>query len=300
MFHAAENLKNPIQALYAIAFGGGENGGVERRTLESDEGIFDVHRRARQPDPLANPAAVQGVLSELKGRCPVLVGFSDRKLRKLLLAVRHRETYTATETRRGRPANFDRGLIEEVSRGLKSILERQTEDRISVQTFIGHYLPILDWPEEIQTALIRGDLNRLESAQVARITAGRLGVKEREAMKIRAEIIANHVRSSGSQTTLRERAREVLGELTLVTSEKMLEAVQRVDELLEINPDDRRHLFYEQMKDIFFALRDIQPEEIDDEALSLLMRRADELMEVVHTIRRRRKQKARPAGQFHF
>src|SRR5262249_24290871 len=220
--------------------------------------------------------------------------------RKLLFAVRHKETYTATETRRGRPANFDQVLIEEVSRSLKSILQRQTEDRISVQTFVGHYMPILDWPDDIQIALTRGDLNRLESAQVARITAGRLGVKEREALKVRAEIIVNHVRSRGSQNSLREKVREVLGELTLVTSEKMLEAVRRVDEMLEVNPDDRRHLFYEQMKDIFFALRDIQPEEIDDEALGRLMRRTDELMEVIHSIWRRRKQKERPASQFHF
>ncbi|MGH8710441.1 MAG: hypothetical protein ACREVA_03890 [Burkholderiales bacterium] len=140
-------------------------------------------------------------------------------------------------------------------------------------------------------ALDRRDLSRLEAAQVARITADRLGVKQREAKRIRDEIISNHTRSGGSQNALREKVREALGELTLVTSEKMTEAVERVDDLLRVDPSDRRHLFYEQMKDFFFALRDIQPDEIDDVTLDILVERADGLMEVIHAIQWKRKQK---------
>src|SRR5262249_55873677 len=171
-------------------------------------------------------------------------------------------------------------------------------DRISIQAFIGHYLPILDWPPDVVTALDRGDLSRLEAAQVARLTSYRLGVKPREAAKIRDEIISNHVRSEGSQTALREKVREALGELTLVSTEKMTEAIQRVDDMLRVDPEDRRHLFYEQMKDFFFALRDIRPEEIDDAMIDLMTRRADELMEVVHSIQWKRKQKEKPALKF--
>src|SRR5262249_971432 len=137
-----------------------------------------------------------------------------------------------------------------------------------------------------------------EAAQVARITAGRLGAREREAAKIRAELIANHVRFGGSQTAMREKAREISGELTLVTSEKMSEAVDRVDDLLRIGPGDLCHLFYEQMKEFFFALRDIQPEEIDDQTLERLTGRADELMEVVHAIRRKRRRAEKRAQRF--
>lgn len=257
-----------------------------------------MRRRQRHPDSLASPAAVRGVLSELRGLCPSLSAFPDRKLRKLLLAVRHQETYSATETRRGRPAHFDRELLEETGRQLKAILERETKDRISLQTFVGHYLPILDWPENVVNALVRSDLSRLEAAEAARLTADRLDVKEREARRIRDEIIANHIRTRSSQTVLRERVREALGELTVVTSEKMTEAVERVDDLLRIDPSDRRHLFYEQMKDFFFALRDIQPEEIDDATLDLLVERADELMEVVFAVQRKRKQKENASRKF--
>ena len=251
-----------------------------------------MRRRQRQPDSLANSAAVRGVLSELKERCPSLSKLPDRKFRKLLLSIRHLETYSAKDTKRGRPTLVERELLDEVRSQLKAILFRETGDRISIQTFIGHYLPILDWPEDVVRALERGDLSRLEAAQVARLTSYRLGVRLRDAAKIRGEIIGNHVRAKGSQTALREKVREALGELTLVSSEKMTEAVQQVDDLLRIDPEDRRHLFYEQMKDFFFALREIRPEEIDDAMIDLMTRRADELMEVVHSIHLKRKQQA--------
>jgi hypothetical protein len=250
-----------------------------------------MRRRQRQNDNLASLAAVQATLAELKKRCPSLSAFNDRKLRKFLLAIRHLETYPATDTKRGRPADFDRDLLEDASRHLKAILERETGGRISIQTFVGHYLPILDWPEDVVAALERRDLSRLEAVQVARITADRLGVKPREARRIRDEIAGNHIRSRGSQTALREKVREALGELTLVTTEKMTEAVEKVDDLLRVDPSDRRHIFYEQMKDFFFALRDIQPDEIDDPTLDTLVERADGLMEVIHAIQWKRKQK---------
>jgi hypothetical protein len=71
-----------------------------------------------------------------------------------------------------------------------------------------------------------------------------------------------------------------------VTTEKMMEALQRVDDLLKVDPEDRRHLFYEQMKDFFFAMWEIEPEEIDDPTLDLLTQRVDDLMEVIHFIQR--------------
>jgi hypothetical protein len=100
---------------------------------------------------------------------------------------------------------------------------------------------------------------------------------------------------------LRKKVREARGELTLVSSEKMTAAVERVDDLLRVDASDRRHLFYEQMKDLFFALRDIRPEEIDEAMIELMTRRADELMEVVHAVRsRRRKPKESLSLTFHI
>lgn len=249
-----------------------------------------MRRRRREQDDLASPKAVGAVLDELRTRCPDLRPVSEKEIVRLLRAVRHVETYPATDTRRGRPGEFPRETLLEVGRQLKAILERGTKGQISVQTFVGHYLPILEWPEDVVAALERGDINRMEAAQVARLTPHRLGLHWTQAAKVRRELVENHARVGGSQNSLRARVRELLGELPAVTSEKMIEVVQMVDDLLRVNPEDNRHLFYEQMKDFFFALRDIQPDEIDDSTLDLLMQRADELMEVIHSIQRRRKQ----------
>jgi len=246
-----------------------------------------MRRRQRQPDSLASSAAIRGVLSELKECCPSLSTLPDREFHKLLQSIRHLETYSATDTKRGRPTIFERELLDDAGSHLKAILFRNSGDRISIQTFIGHYLPILDWPEDVVRALERGDLSRLEATQVARLTAYRLGGRQREAAKIRAEIIDNHVRVKGSQTALREKVREALGELTLVSSEKMTEAVQQIDRWLRIDPKDRRHLFYEKMKELFFALREFNSEDLDETDIGEIMTSADLLSGTIHSIKQR-------------
>lgn len=257
-----------------------------------------MRRRQRQIDPLANPATIESILAELRERFPSLPRLSARNQRKLFQALRHQESYSATETKRGRPAAFDRELLGQLRSHLAAILSREAGDRISIQTFIGHYLPMLDWPEDIRASLTRNEINRFEAAQLARLSADRLGIKPKAAARLRQELMQNHVRMKGSQSTLREKVREALGEVTAVSTEKMTAAVDRVDELLRVDPEDRRHLFYEQMKDFFFALRDIEPEEIDDAVLDLLTRRADDLMEVVHSIRRKRRAKEKSQPRF--
>jgi hypothetical protein len=123
-----------------------------------------MRRRQRQPDSLASSAAIRGVLSELKECCPSLSTLPDREFHKLLQSIRHLETYSATDTKRGRPTIFARELLDDAGSHLKAILFRNSGDRISIQTFIGHYLPILGWPEDVVRALERGDLSRCRSA----------------------------------------------------------------------------------------------------------------------------------------
>ena len=69
----------------------------------------------------------------------------------------------------------------------------------------------------------------------------------------------------GSQNALRARVKEILDETVRVSSEGMARAVARVDELLEINPADQRHFFYEEMKQLHYAMREIEPEDLDDD-----------------------------------
>ncbi|MBA3713332.1 MAG: hypothetical protein H0W76_12925 [Pyrinomonadaceae bacterium] len=47
----------------------------------------------------------------------------------------------------------------------------------------------------------------------------------------------------------------------------MAEVVARVDDMLEIDPTDARHMFWEEMNRVFFAMREIEPDALDDEII---------------------------------
>jgi hypothetical protein len=51
--------------------------------------------------------------------------------------------------------------------------------------------------------------------------------------------------------------------------------------MLIVAEDDRRHLFYEQMKEFFFAMREIKPDEVDDQTLEEILEASDQLMGVI-------------------
>jgi len=82
----------------------------------------------------------------------------------------------------------------------------------------------------------------------------------------------------------------MLGELPSaeMTSEQMTRVVERIDELLEIDALDTRHLFWEEMKRVFFAMRETQPEELDERIMSELLGAMDALGNVLYPIERRR------------
>jgi hypothetical protein len=94
---------------------------------------------------------------------------------------------------------------------------------------------------------------------------------------------------------LRTRVREILGEVVTVSSGEMADVVQKVDELLEIDPSDKRHLFYEEMKRFFYAMREIEPEDVDDESLDEFMTAADQLSNAIYKIELKRRQREKGA-----
>jgi hypothetical protein len=251
-----------------------------------------VRRRERSPGPLASVAEIRRIIDDLRGRCPDLVPASDRGLLRLMNAIRHIERRPTGVSKSGRPGAFPRERLLEVSRHLKATLARHYGDRISPSTFISFCLPILNYPPDVLDALETGEITRLEAAQLARLTPERLDVKPKKALAIRQEVLSNHLKMQGSQTQLRRRVAELLGDETIMTSANMTAAVSQIDDLLTVAEDDRRHLFYEQMKEFFFAIRDIQPEEVDDPTLKEFLEAADQLMAVIYKIRLRRKQQA--------
>ena len=255
-------------------------------------------RRTRRHDPLATPAGVRSVFETLREHCPALIPNSEQKLVKLLEAVRHVERHPATDTRRGRPPRWGREDLLEVARHLRAVLERETSGRISLQSFTAQYLRLLRFPPDVQAALERGDLNLGEAAQFARLTALKLDVSPQKAAAVRAEVLRSHVMLKGTEKTLRARVRELLGEVVEVTSEAVAQAVQKADDLLEIDPSDKRHLFYEEMKRLFYAMREIEPEDLDDESLEEFMSAIDQLSNILYRIEKKRQKRAGPAIAF--
>jgi hypothetical protein len=145
----------------------------------------------------------------------------------------------------------------------------------------------------VTAALVRGEINMYEAAQFARLTPDRLECDPARARALRAEVLRAHVLDRGSQNSLRARVKEILGESDGISGAEMAAVVHKVDELLEIDPSDKRHLFYEEMKRLFYAMREIEPEDVDDDSLDQFMAAADQLSNAIYAIelRRRRREK---------
>jgi hypothetical protein len=192
-----------------------------------------------------------------------------------------------TESNRGRLARYAREQLLRVDSTLRDILARETS--ISVRSFIGQYLPILDFPKDVREALERGDINLFEAHQLARLSAKKLDGTDGEARRLRKKLLEAHLLAQGSGTLLRARVKEVLGELREPdATETEVMAVEKADELLEADPLDASHLFFEELRMISRALREIGPEEVTDEDLSEIMPAVDQITLTLQKIARRK------------
>jgi hypothetical protein len=179
---------------------------------------------------------------------------------------------------------------------LRGILQRETSGRVSVNSFIGQYLSILEFPSDVTDALSSGQINLQEAAQLARLTPERLNCSPQAARERRSEDLQAHLAVQGSQTRLRARVKEMLGESKQPEiSEGLTSVVTKVDELLEIDPADTRHMFWEEMKRLFFAMREIEPEDLDEETIADFLRAMDGVSNILHRIEKRRHARAQAA-----
>ena len=65
-------------------------------------------------------------------------------------------------------------------------------------------------------------------------------------------------------------------------------AIGKADELLEADPLDASHLFFEELRMISRALREIGPEEVTDDDLGEIMPAVDQITLTLQKIARRR------------
>lgn len=254
------------------------------------------HRRNRRRDPLASAAAVTRVLEKLREAVPDVLPAQRRQLIRMLLAVRGVLVSGSTaESNRGRPPRYERRDLLLVASHLGMILSR--ESSISVRSFVGQYLPLLDFPQDVLAALESEQINLFESHQLARLNVKKLERTEKEARSLRAEVLSAHLMVRGSGAMLRARVKELLGEVYVVHSAINEEAigVVKADELLEIDPYDSRALFYEELRRIGRALREVETEDLDEATLEQIIPAIDQLSAVLLGIEQRRTKRRQQA-----
>lgn len=246
-----------------------------------------TRRRTRRLDPLASAEGVEAVLKHLRNSLPDLIPRSRKSLASLLNSVRGLYMRPPGETNRGRPARYTREQLLRVDSQLRDLLSRET--RLSVRSFVGQYLPILDFQRDVQEALERGDINLFEAHQLARLSAKKLGGTDGEARSVRKKLLEAHLLAQGSGTLLRARVKEMLGEAREPdATETEVMAMGKADELLVADPLDASHLFFEELRMISRALREIGPEEVTDEDLSEIMPAVDQITLTLQKIARRK------------
>jgi hypothetical protein len=261
-----------------------------------------TRRRLRALDPLASPEAVKAICWLLRERMANVMPSSEKHLVRFLYAVRHIERHPATDTKRGRPSRWPRERLVEAASTLRSILQRETSGRIDLNSFIGQYLPILEFPSDVVEALSAGQVNLQEAAQLARLTPARMNCSSQAVRAQRIELLKQHLAVQGSQTRLRACVKELLGEVNEpeISSENMAEVLDKTDELLEIDPSDSQHMFWEEMKRLFYAMREIRPEDLDEDMMEEFLSAMDQVSNVLYKIVKRRQQRTKQMGRLKF
>lgn len=246
-------------------------------------------RRQRRSDPLASAESVRFILSQLRVALPDLIPRGDKDLRRMLRAARHIQRYSASNTKRGRPGHWRREDLLKVSASLNGILERETSSHISIASFVDHYLRLLDFPADVLAALREGEINLFEAAQLARVTAERLGSPSSQARRTRADLLSTHLQTKESGPRLRQRVKELLS--VPAHQSGAAETVDSGRDLDDFDPYDPTHLFWDQIKQLGFALREIRPEDVTDEEIDELLRVSEPVLTVLARIQRRKERK---------
>lgn len=250
-------------------------------------------RRQRKPDPLAHPEAIRSMFETLRSLLPDLIPQSEKHLIKMLNAVRNVERRPASNTQRGRPSRWKRTDLIRVANHLRFLLDRETQGRVSLNSFISLYVRILNFPSDIVEALVSGNINLFEAAQLSRLISERLNLTPGKARDLRGEIIKSHMMAQGSEASLRARVIDQLSEKAVepINKESGNLGIDVVDELIEIDPYDTRHLFWEELRRIALALRHVTPEDVDDKILDDFLSASDQLSNVLARVEKRRQQR---------
>ena len=58
---------------------------------------------------------------------------------------------------------------------------------------------------------------------------------------------------------------------------------------MDVDPSDSRLMFWEKMRRLFFAMREIEPEDLDDETMENFLKAMDEVSNILQRIEKKRR-----------
>jgi len=221
---------------------------------------------------------------------PDLIPSKDKELVRLLRAARHAQRYPATDTKRGRPGKWNREELLRVAARLEDILARETSSHISFASFVDHYLRLPDFPVNVLEVLERGDINLFEAEQLSRVTAVRLGVPPSQARRRRSELLSSHLQTKASGERLRRRVNELLRASPAEAGEPGGGTDTEPEDLEDFDPYDSTHLFWEQLKQLGFAFKEIRREDVTDDEIKELLKASEPILAILSRIQLRREQ----------
>jgi hypothetical protein len=249
--------------------------------------IRTVRRRQRRIDPLASRAAIRSVVERVSKLLPDGEPQSEKDVIALLRAARHIDRYPASDSNRGRPPRFERPFLLRVGSQLRAILERETAGRISLSSFVDYYLRVLDFPADVVEPLERRDINLFEAEQLARLTPGRLGRTETAARRMRRDMLAAHLQAKLSGARLRQRVQELISSVKSPDDPNQPALIGPAD-LEDFDPHDPTHLFYDEIRRLGFALKEISPADLTDDLLDEYLKASEPLWSVLSKLEKRR------------
>lgn len=173
---------------------------------------------------------------------------------------------------------------------MEDILDCETSTQISFASFVDHYLRLIDFPADVIEVLERGEINLFEAEQFARMIPVRLGVSPSQAKRTRSALLSSHLKTKASGEGLRQRVNELLRASAAEAGETSGEPYADLEDLEDFDPYDSTHLFWEQLKQLGFAFREIRREDVSDEEIEELLKASEPILAILTRIQRRREQ----------
>lgn len=207
-------------------------------------------------------------------------GTTYEEFKKLLFAVQYAERHPSKNSKSGRRKKFDDTFLFNSSLKIKAVLQNETGGRISLLRFVSTYLPIMNYPSDLQTALDKFKINLEEARILARVNRQNLGkAVKRKPSEIRKELIESHLKRQGTQAELQNRVLEKLNITPKRQAQQVAANVTQIDyetdKLLEFNEFDTEHLLWEEIKGLVFLMREIDPSLLNDETTSEILNDLD-------------------------